>query len=192
VIYGLISEGWMIWVMIPISAVGAIVAPAMQGVMSRAAGADQQGELQGVLASISALSMVLSPLMMTQAFFWATRDGGPVWLPGAPFLLSAVADGHGAGDLPRRGAGARGAGHPGGVASALRQHLGEERPVHVPARDRGDHRPVVQFIAVEKRGRQRHRAAGLRHDLQPLERMPHRRSAPDPRHDDPRPAEPLP
>jgi DHA1 family tetracycline resistance protein-like MFS transporter len=90
VIYGLISEGWMIWVMIPISAVGAIVAPAMQGVMSRAAGADQQGELQGVLASISALSMVLSPLMMTQAFFWATREGGAVWLPGAPFLLSAV------------------------------------------------------------------------------------------------------
>jgi DHA1 family tetracycline resistance protein-like MFS transporter len=46
--------------------------------------------LQGVLASISALSMVLSPLMMTQAFFWATREGGPVWMPGAPFLLSAM------------------------------------------------------------------------------------------------------
>jgi DHA1 family tetracycline resistance protein-like MFS transporter len=90
VIYGLISESWMIWVMIPISAVGAIVAPAMQGVMSRAAGADQQGELQGVLASISALSMILSPLMMTQAFFWATREGGPVWFPGAPFLLAAL------------------------------------------------------------------------------------------------------
>jgi DHA1 family tetracycline resistance protein-like MFS transporter len=62
----------------------------MQGVMSRAAGADQQGELQGVLASISALSMILSPLVMTQAFFWATREGGPVWFPGAPFMLSAV------------------------------------------------------------------------------------------------------
>jgi DHA1 family tetracycline resistance protein-like MFS transporter len=34
--------------------------------------------------------MILSPLMMTQAFFWATREGGAVWLPGAPFLLSAV------------------------------------------------------------------------------------------------------
>jgi len=90
VIYGLVSEAWMVWAMIPISAVGAIVAPAMQGVMSRAAGADQQGELQGVLASISALSMVLSPLMMTQAFFWATREGGSIWLPGAPFLLAAV------------------------------------------------------------------------------------------------------
>ncbi|MFW5641408.1 MAG: MFS transporter [Roseicyclus sp.] len=89
VVYGLMQEGWMVWVLIPISALGAIVAPAMQGVMSRAASGDQQGELQGVLASISALSMILSPLVMTQAFFWATRDGGPVWFPGAPFLVSA-------------------------------------------------------------------------------------------------------
>jgi MFS transporter, DHA1 family, tetracycline resistance protein len=88
-VYGLITQGWMVWLMVPISAMGAIVAPAMQGVMSRAAGADQQGELQGVLSSIAALSMILSPLMMTQAFFWATREGGPVWMPGAPFLLSA-------------------------------------------------------------------------------------------------------
>ncbi|MBF9048228.1 MFS transporter [Rhodobacterales bacterium LSUCC0031] len=88
--YGLANQGWMIWVLIPISAVGAIVAPAMQGVMSRAAGADQQGELQGVLSSISALSMILSPLMMTQAFFWFTREGADPRLPGAPFLLGAV------------------------------------------------------------------------------------------------------
>jgi DHA1 family tetracycline resistance protein-like MFS transporter len=90
VAYGLASEAWMVWLLIPISAVGAIVAPAMQGVMSRAAGDDQQGELQGVLASISSLSMILSPLAMTQAFYWFTRDGTPVWLPGAPFLLASV------------------------------------------------------------------------------------------------------
>ena len=88
--YGVATQGWMIWVLIPISAVGAIVAPAMQGVMSRAAGERQQGELQGVLGSISALSMILSPVMMTQAFFWFTRDDAVLRLPGAPFLLGAV------------------------------------------------------------------------------------------------------
>ena len=88
--YGVATQGWMIWVLIPISAVGAIVAPAMQGVMSRAAGERQQGELQGVLGSISALSMILSPLMMTQAFFWFTREEAVLRLPGAPFLLGAV------------------------------------------------------------------------------------------------------
>jgi MFS transporter, DHA1 family, tetracycline resistance protein len=88
--YGVATQGWMIWVLIPISAVGAIVAPAMQGVMSRAAGERQQGELQGVLGSISALSMILSPVMMTQAFFWFTREEAVLRLPGAPFLLGAV------------------------------------------------------------------------------------------------------
>jgi DHA1 family tetracycline resistance protein-like MFS transporter len=88
--YGVANQGWMIWVLIPISALGAIVAPAMQGLMSRAAGERQQGELQGVLGSISALSMILSPLMMTQAFFWFTRDEAILRLPGAPFLLGAV------------------------------------------------------------------------------------------------------
>lgn len=90
VAYGVAGQAWMIWVLIPISAVGAIVAPAMQGVMSRTASDDQQGELQGVLASISSLSMILSPVMMTQAFFWFTREGAGLWLPGAPFLLAAV------------------------------------------------------------------------------------------------------
>jgi DHA1 family tetracycline resistance protein-like MFS transporter len=90
VIYGIAGQPWMIWVLIPISACGALVAPAMQGVMSRAAGADQQGELQGVLSSISSLSMILSPVMMTQAFFWFTRDGADPFLPGAPFLLAAI------------------------------------------------------------------------------------------------------
>lgn len=89
-LYGVATEGWMIWVLIPISAMGAMVAPAMQGVMSRAAGPEQQGALQGVLSSLSALSMILSPLVMTQAFFWFTREGAVLWLPGAPFLLGAV------------------------------------------------------------------------------------------------------
>ncbi|QBX99860.1 MFS transporter [Rhodophyticola sp. CCM32] len=88
--YGLASAGWMIWVLLPISALGAIVAPAMQALMSRRAGPDQQGELQGVLASLGALSMIISPLVMTQAFFWFTRAGADPALPGAPFLLSAV------------------------------------------------------------------------------------------------------
>lgn len=88
--YGLATDAWMIWVLIPISAVGAIVAPAMQSVMSQSAGPDQQGELQGVLASISSLSMILSPLLMTQAFFWFTREGATLVLPGAPFLVAAV------------------------------------------------------------------------------------------------------
>ena len=89
-LFGLMTEAWMVWALIPISAIGALVGPAMQGIISRTAGADQQGEAQGVISSTSALSMILSPMMMTQAFFWFTRDGAAIWLPGAPFLLASA------------------------------------------------------------------------------------------------------
>lgn len=88
--FGFASHGWMIWVLTPFAALGSIATPAISALMSRAANEDQQGELQGVLASINALSMVLSPLIMTQAFFWFTRDGAPYYLPGASFLLAML------------------------------------------------------------------------------------------------------
>jgi DHA1 family tetracycline resistance protein-like MFS transporter len=88
--YGFVSEGWIALVLVVFAAGGAIVAPALQGVMSRAAGNDQQGELQGVLASLSAVATIISPLMMTQAFFWFTREDAQIFLPGAPFLLASV------------------------------------------------------------------------------------------------------
>jgi DHA1 family tetracycline resistance protein-like MFS transporter len=88
--YGFVSKGWIALVLVVFAAGGAIVAPALQGVMSRAAGNDQQGELQGVLASLSAVATIISPLMMTQAFFWFTREDAQIFLPGAPFLLASV------------------------------------------------------------------------------------------------------
>ncbi|MEM1273851.1 MAG: TCR/Tet family MFS transporter [Pseudomonadota bacterium] len=89
-LYGLADQSWMIWVLIPFSAIGSVVAPAMTAMLSRAASDDQQGELQGLLGSMKALTMIMSPLIMTQAFFWFTRDGAAIVLPGAPFLVAAV------------------------------------------------------------------------------------------------------
>ncbi|MBF9031918.1 MFS transporter [Rhodobacterales bacterium HKCCE3408] len=90
VAYAIAPVGAFIWVLIPISALGSVVQPAMTGVLSRAAPADQQGELQGVLTSINGLAMIVSPVLMTQAFFLFTRADAPVHMPGAPFLLAAI------------------------------------------------------------------------------------------------------
>lgn len=88
--FGLATHGWMIWVLTPVAALGSIATPAITALMSRRAGDDQQGELQGVLGSINAASMILSPLIMTQVFFWFTRAEADIHLPGAPFLLAMV------------------------------------------------------------------------------------------------------
>ena len=84
-----VSLGWLVLAFTPVTAFGAVVTPALQGLMSRAAGADQQGELQGVIASAKSLAMILAPLVLTWLFYYFTDDVG-IYLPGAAFALSAA------------------------------------------------------------------------------------------------------
>ena len=88
ILVGQSGSGWLMLALTPLSALGAVLAPALQGLASRIADDDQQGELQGVLASITAVAAMISPLVMTQAFFLGTEGGG-TW-PSAPFALAAV------------------------------------------------------------------------------------------------------
>lgn len=62
----------------------------MQGIASSQVGASQQGELQGGLSSMMSLTSIISPILMTQTFGLFTSDQGPVYFPGAAFLLAGV------------------------------------------------------------------------------------------------------
>lgn len=84
----LVTSGTMALILTPLTALGAVVTPALQGTMSRAAGANQQGELQGLISSTRSVAAILSPLVMTQIFFFATDPAYGFDLPGAPFFLS--------------------------------------------------------------------------------------------------------
>ncbi len=85
-----ITSGTLALILTPLSALGAIVSPALQGIMARRVSDDAQGELQGVLNSVHALSMIVSPLLMAWVFAVFTGDSAPVYLPGAPFLVALV------------------------------------------------------------------------------------------------------
>ncbi len=85
-----ITSGTLALVLTPLAALGAVITPALTAMMSRAVGDDAQGELQGVLSSIHALSMIVAPLIMTGIFAAFTHDDAAIYLPGAPFLLSLV------------------------------------------------------------------------------------------------------
>lgn len=87
---GLVPSGMLILAFTPIAALASIGLPALQGIMSRVVPDDAQGELQGVLTSVAAIGMVISPLVMNQTFAFFTRDSAPIYLPGASFLLAAA------------------------------------------------------------------------------------------------------
>ncbi|MEP5153483.1 TCR/Tet family MFS transporter [Planktotalea sp.] len=83
-------SGTLLLFLIPVTALGAIGLPALQGIMSRRVTDDVQGELQGVLTSVNSLAAILAPLVMTRSFAYFTAEDAPVYLPGAPFLIAAV------------------------------------------------------------------------------------------------------
>ncbi|TDK48988.1 TCR/Tet family MFS transporter [Antarcticimicrobium luteum] len=84
----MVTEGRLALILTPVAALGTVVVPALQGIMSQRVSDDAQGALQGVLTSVNALATILSPLMMTSAFAAFTGAAAPLYLPGAPFLLA--------------------------------------------------------------------------------------------------------
>jgi MFS transporter, DHA1 family, tetracycline resistance protein len=87
-IYAFAWEGWQVFALAPLTALGIIGGPALQGIMSRAAATDQQGELQGVLTSVGAVGAIFSPLIMTNVFGFFTGKDAPIYFPGAPFVFA--------------------------------------------------------------------------------------------------------
>ena len=90
-VYPFMTETWHVFAFLPISVFSALAMPALQGIMSNSVPRDAQGELQGAMGALTALATIISPLVMTQVFSFFTNEQTPVYLPSAPFMLSAVA-----------------------------------------------------------------------------------------------------
>ena len=90
ILIGLTSSGAVLLMLTPLAALPAVITPALQGIMSKAVNDNQQGELQGALTSVSALAMIIAPMVMTYVFYSFTGPDAPVYMPGASFFLSAA------------------------------------------------------------------------------------------------------
>lgn len=86
----IVDSTLLIFLGMPITALGAVVGPALQGMMADQVSDDEQGELQGVFASVIAISAILSPLIMTFTFQQFTKTNAVYYLPGAPFAAAAL------------------------------------------------------------------------------------------------------
>jgi DHA1 family tetracycline resistance protein-like MFS transporter len=89
-VYGLAATGAAFVSAIPLSALFGLTYPSMQGLLTRQVGPDQQGQLQGAIASLMGVAGILAPLLFTQVFALAIGPASGLELPGAPFLLAGV------------------------------------------------------------------------------------------------------
>lgn len=89
-LYGLAPAGWTLYVFLVFGSLGGIGMPAAQGLMSKAVPANEQGMLQGGLASVTSITSILGPLLGTNLFGFFISDAAPVKVPGAAFFAGSV------------------------------------------------------------------------------------------------------
>jgi len=88
--YGIAPRGWMIYAIIVFASFGSIAGPAAQGLVSRNTPDNQQGTVQGALASLGSVAGVVAPPLATGLFGWFIGPSAPAAIPGMPFFASAL------------------------------------------------------------------------------------------------------
>ncbi len=88
--YAFAGFGWVVFLIIPIGALGGVASPTLNSLMSTVTPKNAQGELQGASASLNSFAMIFGPMIMAGALFYFTEPGTPLHFPGAAFLLAGI------------------------------------------------------------------------------------------------------
>jgi MFS transporter, DHA1 family, tetracycline resistance protein len=88
--YASAAQGWMMYPWMLVAALGGLVHPSINALMSQQVNERSQGELQGGVASVYSLSTIVGPLLMTQTFRFFTRADARPLIAGAPFYAAAL------------------------------------------------------------------------------------------------------
>lgn len=85
------TESWVVFVLLPIFALGGLGEPALHSMATRSVTEDQQGRLQGVLTSLSSVASIFGPLFFAGTYFAVkVHWPGAIWLIGAACYLLVV------------------------------------------------------------------------------------------------------
>jgi MFS transporter, DHA1 family, tetracycline resistance protein len=93
--YGAATQGWMIFAVIAVGSIAAISQPAGQALITREVSPNEQGAIQGALASLMSLAGIFGPILggATLAYFIQSPPpmaDAPIDMVGANFYLSAL------------------------------------------------------------------------------------------------------
>jgi DHA1 family tetracycline resistance protein-like MFS transporter len=87
---GLSPNGWWFAASMPWAALGLILGPALQVLLSAEAAPEQQGRLQGATQSLHGLATIIGPPIYGALFAWSLRQDGGLDLSGLVLMLSAA------------------------------------------------------------------------------------------------------
>lgn len=91
VVMAFAQQGWMIFAIMPIFALGSIGTPSLQALASQKVSSEQQGQFQGIIASTISLASMFAPLLFSSLYFqFQSKWPGAIWLSVAVIYLLAL------------------------------------------------------------------------------------------------------
>ena len=88
---GLATTGMLSLLAIPFLALWGLANPSLQAIITKQVHADEQGGLQGAVASMTSLAGIFAPFLYTHTFALFISDHAPAYIPGAAFMLASTA-----------------------------------------------------------------------------------------------------
>ncbi|MBF9029243.1 MFS transporter [Rhodobacterales bacterium HKCCE3408] len=88
--FGFTTALWAVVIFLPLASLSDLVPPLLTALAANAADEDRQGMVQGVIASLASLAAVVAPVVYTPIFGAFAGPEADPWMPGAPFLFSAI------------------------------------------------------------------------------------------------------
>lgn len=88
--YAFATQGWMMYPWMLVWSLMGLAMPAINGIISKQIPQNEQGEVQGALASVGGVTSIAAPILLTNVFAYFTGPGAPIYFPGAAFLAAGL------------------------------------------------------------------------------------------------------
>lgn len=91
-LFGFATQGWMLYIISLPYVLAGITGPALQSHISNIIPQNEQGQIQGGITSIIALTGIIGPLIMTNLFsiFSKKTDSSLPYFPGMPYIFATL------------------------------------------------------------------------------------------------------
>jgi DHA1 family tetracycline resistance protein-like MFS transporter len=88
-VYGIATTPQWFFAGVPAGALGALIMPGLQSLMSRRVAGNEQGQLQGLNSAFMGLTAIFGPMLYLSTLAFAVRHDAQLHQPGLPVLIAA-------------------------------------------------------------------------------------------------------